>query len=39
MEQPPPMPRWVKMLGVVVLVLVAAFIGLHLAGLAPDHGH
>jgi hypothetical protein len=33
-----PMPRWVKVFSFVALVLVAAFVVLHLTGLAP-HGH
>jgi hypothetical protein len=45
-ESPPGAPRWVKLLGVIVLVLVLLFVGLHLAGrgLGPathtpvDHG-
>lgn len=37
-DQPPPMPRWVKLLGLVVLALVGIFIATHVAGLAPSHG-
>jgi hypothetical protein len=36
--QDKPMPRWVKVFGIVALVLVAVFIVLHLTGMAP-HGH
>jgi hypothetical protein len=32
------MPRWVKVFGIVAVLVVATFIALHLAGLAP-HGH
>ena len=32
------MPRWVKVFGVVAILLVAAFVVLHLTGIAP-HGH
>lgn len=32
------MPRWVKMFALVALILVVAFIILHLSGLAPK-GH
>ena len=34
----PGMPRWVKVAGIVVLVLVALFLVLQLTGLAGDHG-
>ena len=30
-------PRWVKMFGSIALVLVLAFVILHLAGLTPSH--
>lgn len=33
--KPPPTPRWVKVLGVVLLVLLVGFIVLHLTGNAP----
>jgi len=33
-----PMPRWVKVFGIVAVLLVVTFIVLHLTGLAP-HGH
>jgi hypothetical protein len=32
------MPRWVKIFLIVAAVAVAAFLALHLTGLAP-HGH
>ena len=32
------MPRWVKVFGVVAIVLVLAFVILHVTGIAP-HGH
>jgi hypothetical protein len=32
------MPRWVKIFAVLAVVAVAAFLVLHLTGLAP-HGH
>ena len=31
-ESPPSMPRWVKVLGIIVIVLVLVFIILHLIG-------
>ena len=31
-------PRWVKILGIVFILLVLTFIALHLAGIAPT-GH
>jgi hypothetical protein len=33
-----PMPRWVKVFGIVAILAVATFVVLHLTGLAP-HGH
>jgi hypothetical protein len=32
------MPRWVKVSLIVVIILVALFIGLQLAGVGGDHG-
>lgn len=32
---PPPTPRWVKLLGIVILVLALLFVGLHLTGNSP----
>jgi hypothetical protein len=32
------MPRWVKVFGIVAILLVLTFVILHLTGLAP-HGH
>jgi hypothetical protein len=34
----PGIPRWVKVSGIVALLLVAAFVVLHLLGLSPG-GH
>jgi hypothetical protein len=31
-------PRWVKVLGIIVLGLAILLIGLKLAGIGPDHG-
>lgn len=36
-ESPPSTPRWVKAIGVVLVVLLLAFAGLHLTGNAPTH--
>jgi hypothetical protein len=36
-EQYAGMPRWVKVLGVVVLVLVLVMVVVHLAGGRPSH--
>lgn len=33
-----PMPRWVKVFGIVALVVAAVFIGMHLAGGGLRHG-
>jgi hypothetical protein len=33
----PGTPRWVKVTGIVALVLVVLFAGLHLTGNAPTH--
>jgi hypothetical protein len=33
----PHTPRWVKVLGIVVVVLMLTFAGLHLTGNAPTH--
>jgi hypothetical protein len=32
------MPRWVKVFGVIVIVLILLFVLLHLSGHAPGHG-
>jgi len=32
------LPRWVKVFGIMAILIVVAFVALHLAGLAP-HGH
>ncbi|NJP35798.1 hypothetical protein [Micromonospora thermarum] len=37
-EVPPAVPGWVKVFGLVALVLVSAFVVLHLTGLSPS-GH
>ena len=34
----PVTPRWVKVFGIVLVVLLLAFAGLHLTGNAPMHG-
>jgi hypothetical protein len=34
-ESPPSTPRWVKALGIVLVVLLLAFAGLHLSGHVP----
>ena len=36
---PPSIPGWVKMFGIIVLVLIAVYIILHLTGLAPTGVH
>jgi hypothetical protein len=36
-ESPPSTPRWVKGVGIVLVVLLLAFAGLHLTGNAPTH--
>jgi hypothetical protein len=36
-ESPPSTPRWVKAVGVGVLVLFLLFAGLHLTGNVPTH--
>ena len=36
-ESPPGTPRWVKVFGIVLIVLLLAFAGLHLSGHAPTH--
>jgi hypothetical protein len=36
-ESAPSTPRWVKALGIVLVVLLLAFAGLHLTGNAPMH--
>jgi hypothetical protein len=36
-ESPPSTPRWVKLLGILLVVLVLAFAGLHLTGHVPVH--
>ena len=32
-------PKWVRLLVIAAIVLIVAFIGLHLTGLAPMGGH
>ena len=36
-DAPPGTPRWVKAFGIVLVVLLLAFAGLHLTGNAPTH--
>lgn len=36
-EAPPSTPNWVKALGIVLVVLLLAFAGLHLTGNVPVH--
>ena len=36
-ESPPGTPRWVKAFGIVLVVLLLGFAGLHLTGNAPTH--
>jgi hypothetical protein len=36
-EAPPGTPRWVKVFGIVAIVVVLLFAGLHLSGKAPTH--
>jgi hypothetical protein len=36
-ESPPSAPRWVKAFGIIAIVLVLVFVGLHLTGNAPLH--
>jgi hypothetical protein len=34
---PPATPRWVKVFGIIGIVLVLLFVGLHLTGNSPMH--
>jgi hypothetical protein len=36
-EAPPSTPRWVKAFGIIALVLILLFVGVHLTGNAPTH--
>jgi hypothetical protein len=36
-ESRPHTPRWVKAFGIVAIVLLLLFVGLHLTGNAPTH--
>ena len=36
-DSPPGTPRWVKALGIILVVLLLAFAALHLTGNAPTH--
>ena len=36
-ESPPGTPRWVKVLGIALVMLLLAFAGLHLTGNVPMH--
>jgi hypothetical protein len=38
-DRPPGMPRWVKVSGIIVIILVVAFVVLQLSGHSPgNHG-
>jgi hypothetical protein len=37
-ESPPGTPRWVKLFGITVVILVLLLAGLHLTGYTPTHG-
>lgn len=34
---PPSTPRWVKVFGLIAVVLLLLFVGLHVTGYAPTH--
>jgi hypothetical protein len=36
-DSPPGTPRWVKAFGIILVVVLLAFVGLHLTGNAPTH--
>ncbi len=36
-ESPPRTPRWVKSLGIIAIVLLLLFLGLHVTGHVPTH--
>ncbi|MBV9169120.1 MAG: hypothetical protein JOZ81_03410 [Chloroflexi bacterium] len=36
-ESPPGTPRWLKVLGILLVMLLLAFAGLHLTGNSPMH--
>ena len=36
-NEPPRTPRWVRVFGIVAVVLLLAFVVLHLTGLVPMH--
>jgi hypothetical protein len=36
-ESAPSTPRWVKAFGIIAVILILAFAGLHLTGHAPTH--
>jgi len=36
-DSPPKTPRWVKAFGIIAVVLLLLFAGLHLTGNAPTH--
>jgi hypothetical protein len=36
-ESPPGTPLWVKVFGILLIVVMLAFAGLHLTGNAPTH--
>ncbi len=37
-EAPPGIPRWVKIFGLIILLLILGFVILKLAGVGGDHG-
>lgn len=37
-ESPPSTPRWVKIFGIIAIVLVLLFIIIQLTGIGGDHG-
>ncbi|KRE30632.1 hypothetical protein [Paenibacillus sp. Soil522] len=37
-DRPPSTPRWVKVVGIIVLVLVMLFVIMKLAGVGGNHG-
>lgn len=37
-ESPPSTPRWVKIFGIIAIVLVLLFVIIQLTGIGGDHG-
>ncbi|TFE28678.1 hypothetical protein E2980_07455 [Cohnella luojiensis] len=37
-DRPPSTPRWVKVVGIIVIVLVILFVIIKLTGVGGDHG-